>query len=73
MKDESSEYPYQETSDNPDVQHTVLTKLVSILLEDGREAMADAWDAGQTYWPSRPLDSLLRTAELKTFSTAANH
>jgi hypothetical protein len=73
MKEESYDYSYQETSENPDTHHSILTQLVSRLLEDGQEAMADVWDTGQTFWPSRPLDSLIRTAELKTLRAAARH
>jgi hypothetical protein len=72
MNDESS-YPYHEPSDNPDTHYAILTGLVSTLIEDGQEAMADAWDATQGYWPNRLLDSLIRTAELKTLSAVAEH
>jgi hypothetical protein len=71
MNDERLGHRYQDTSDNPDEHYSVLTNLVSTLLTDGREAMADAWNARQAYWPSRPIDSAIRTAELKTFSAAA--
>lgn len=68
MNDEYAVSQPEEASDDPDAHYACLSRLVSLLLEDGRLAMANAWDCGQTYWPSRPLDSLIRTAELKTFS-----
>jgi hypothetical protein len=73
MNDEYIASQPEEESDDPDAHYARLSRLVSLLLEDGRLAMTNAWDCGQTYWPTRPLDTLIRTAELKTFSAATKH